>query len=65
MLIFFKGRHAGGGRQGKHDPSRAAEFPAKLIVLRKKKTVNEYHTASAPNSEIQNSIHSIMAVTDI
>ena len=54
-----------GGRQGKYDSSHTVEFPDKFPAIRIKTQLMSIIRVSTPHSEIQNSIHSIMAVTDI
>ena len=54
-----------GRRQGKYDSSRTVEFPAKFTAIRIKTQLMSIIRVSTPNGEIQNSIHSIMAMTDI
>ena len=54
-----------GGRQGKYDSPHTVEFPAKFTAIRIKTQLMSIIRVSTPNSEIQNSIHSIMAMTDI
>lgn len=54
-----------GGRQGKYDSPHTDEFSAKFTAIRIKTQLMSIIRVSTPNSEIQNSIHSIMAMTDI
>jgi hypothetical protein len=45
--MAVRGAAGSEAKQGKCDPSPAAEFPAKLTALRIK-TVNEYHPSQRP-----------------